>query len=390
MSLQRAAARLENIDALRGLALLGILQVNVQSFAWGAGDPLGYLSPAPGTLERTLYFLQAAFFEGKAYPIFAFLFGTSLALQMRKLRDAGHQGALRAQRRRLLVLLALGVVHGLVLYCGDVLFAYALCGLLMITCVPARARELLRLVRWTWLAAGASLFVPAILVAALGWNAAPEQIPVWARQAHEVYCRGGFFAQMAQRASDELWQQLGSIPTFWPQLFALFSLGILAGRLGLLQHPQRHARAWRWAAAVGLLLGLPLSLAGAQLTLARASQLPGAQGGWDEIVLGAGSLLSLAYVAAAIWVFQQRWSEPVQSWLASAGRMSLSNYVAQSLAMGLLLSGWGLGLGQSAGRAQLALLALLIFVGQVLASRWVLRLFSQGPLEALWRRWSYG
>jgi uncharacterized protein len=70
--------------------------------------------------------------------------------------------------------------------------------------------------------------------------------------------------------------------------------------------------------------------------------------------------------------------------------MPLSNYIAQSVAMGLLLSGWGFGLGAALGRAELALLALAIVVVQLIASRaWIAR-FGQGPLEALWSRATYG
>jgi uncharacterized protein len=78
------------------------------------------------------------------------------------------------------------------------------------------------------------------------------------------------------------------------------------------------------------------------------------------------------------------------AWLAPAGRMPLTNYIAQSVAMGLLLSGWGLGLGASASRAELALLALAIVAVQLVASRaWIGR-FGEGPLEAVWRRATYG
>jgi len=112
----RVAGRIEGMDALRGLALLGILQVNIQSFTWGAGEPLGYLSSPPGAGESLLYFLQASLIEGKFYPIFAFLFGVGMALQMRKLRRLYAHAAVAAQaayRRRLFILLAMGLAHGL-------------------------------------------------------------------------------------------------------------------------------------------------------------------------------------------------------------------------------------------------------------------------------------
>ncbi len=383
-------ARIESIDALRGLALLGILQVNIQSFAWGAGDPLGYLGPRPNNGELVLYFFQASLLEGKIYPIFAFLFGVGLSLQARRM-SALHAGPAPAiLRRRMLVLLGIGAAHGLLLYFGDVLMAYALCALVLIGSVRARLRNLIALSRLLWLGAAASLFLPSFLSALLGWNANPEQIPASLQAAHEIYCRGSFAAQLEQRWIDDLWQQLGGIVSFWPQVFALMTLGMVAGRLGWMQYPERYGRIWRRAWKIGFYAGLPLSLLGAGLTVVRAQNLPGAQGGWDEIVLGAGSLLSLAYVAVAVRALAQPWCAPARRWLACAGRVSLSNYVGQSLVMGIVLSGWGLGLAGTATRGELALLALLIFAVQMASSRLLLQRFRQGPLEALWRRCTYG
>lgn len=371
---------------------MGILQVNIQSFTWGAGDPLGYLGPRASNVDAAAYFLQATLLEGKFYPIFAFLFGVGMALQMRKLRRRAAPGgptAAALYRRRLYVLLGLGVAHGLLLYSGDVLAAYAVCALAFSAVQPRRLRAL------AWLAAAcsavalASLLLPVLLPNTTPVEAA-DQIPLGARVAHETYVYKGLAAQLEQRAWDELWQQTGSVLGFWPQVIALIALGVLAGRLGWLRHPERHARGWRRAGLAGLAIGLPCAIAGAALSTARARATPGIDAAWDGVILGASSLLAAAYVWAGVTLLARPWARGLQRWLAWAGRMSLSNYVSQSLAMGALLSGWGLGIGAWASRAQLAGLALLIFGVQLLISRWALTRFSQGPLEALWRRWTYG
>jgi uncharacterized protein len=79
----------------------------------------------------------------------------------------------------------------------------------------------------------------------------------------------------------------------------------------------------------------------------------------------------------------------VITWLAPAGRMALTNYLAQSVAMGLLLSGWGWGIGESLAYWQLSAVAIAIFMLQLVASRWWLGRHAQGPLEAMWRAWTY-
>jgi uncharacterized protein len=386
--------RIESIDAIRGLSLLGILEVNIQSFTWGAGDPLGVLGDPPRSAESLEYFLQAAFLEGKFYPIFAFLFGVALALQGRALnrRHRGDPGAARAAaRRRLWVLLALGIVHGLLLYYGDVLAAYAICGLFFLAVAPARPRALATFAGWAAAAALLSLFLPLLWGALDPGRGAPDnELALEIAHAHRIYSEGGFAAQLRQRATDEAWQQLGGALTFWPQLLALFALGALAGRLGWLRHPERHALVWRRARMLGLGAGLPCALAGAALSLSQARDPSSAADGWDDVFLGAGSLLAMAYVAAALRAAIRPWCRIPCHWLACAGRLSLTNYVAQSVAMGLLLSGWGLGWGSGATRGQLAGIALGIFAVQLAASRWWLSRFRQGPLEALWRRCTYG
>jgi uncharacterized protein len=381
------------MDALRGLALLGIVQVNIQSFTWGSGEPLAYLATPPGTGESVLYFLQAAFLEGKFYPIFGFLFGVGMALQMRKLRRRHAHAAAAARaayRRRLLILLALGLAHGLLLYSGDVLGTYAACGLIFMALAPQRLGELRRFTIAAAGAAAAGMLLPMVIAATLGASPAPQEIPAAAAQAHEIYGSAGYVGQLGQRAFDELWQQISVIPTFWPQVLALFGLGVMAGRLGWLQRPERHRQLWRRAWQIGLWLGLPLSLAGAAMSVAQARTLPGADSGWGAVVLGLGSLLAAAYVAAAVQAFNKPRGAALRRWLAAAGRLSLTNYVGQSVVMGALLSGWGLGLGMHASRGQLAIMAGGIFALQVVASRALLRRYHQGPLEALWRRATYG
>jgi uncharacterized protein len=329
--------RIERMDALRGLALMGIVQVNIQSFTWGAGEPLGYLQDASDGAQAALFFLQAAFLEGKFYPIFAFLFGVGMALQLRKLRRLHrHQGAqaaalaASAYRRRLYVLLGMGIAHGLLLFSGDVLAAYAICALGFIALAPERPRALLALA----IACGAVALLSLLLPVGYGEGDnpdAPDELPVSVRIAHAVYVHDGFVTQLGQRLDDEIWQQEGSILTFWPQVIALYALGMLAGRLGWLRHPQRHARGWRTAGRIGLGIGLPCALVGGLLTLWRVRDAPGTDGQWDAVILGASSVLAVAYVDAAIRAFERPWGRPVARWLAYAGRMSLSNYVLQSI-----------------------------------------------------------
>lgn len=385
--------RIEAIDALRGLALFGILQVNIQSFTWGASEPLGYLQQPPAWGESILYFLQAAFFEGKFYPIFAFLFGVGMAMQLRKLRartPRSGEEALWAYRRRLFFLLILGLLHGALLYSGDVLAAYAICALIFVEIVAPRPRSFALFAFACGVLAVLSEFAPILFDAVLETTEPASEVPMSLQLGHAVYTHGGFLEQVSQRWSDEAMQQLWSIPAFWPQVLAFLSLGWIAARRGWLEFPEQHPKVWKRAREIGLLLGLPCSLLGAALSVDEARNAPASTGEWDGVLLGFSSLLAAAYVAWALRAFRQPWGGHIRELLACAGRMSLTNYLLQSLCMGALLSGWGLGLGANASRGQLAAWGLLLFSAQVALSRFLLSRFRQGPVEALWRRWTYG
>ena len=121
----------DRIDALRGLALLGILLVNIQSFVWGGTSPAGYLLDDATALDGALFFLIVTFVNTKFMPLFAMLFGAGFALLLARLRNvtsAPHA----VFRRRMLFLFAFGILHGVLFYFGDITQMYALAGLVLL------------------------------------------------------------------------------------------------------------------------------------------------------------------------------------------------------------------------------------------------------------------
>ena len=386
--------RLPIVDALRALALAGILQVNIQSFAWGAGDPLGYFAEAPGALDSAVHLLVGTFVSTKFLSIFAFLFGFGFALQWRSLhRRLGAESARAAYRRRLWFLLALGLAHGALLYFGDILAAYALAGFLLLRHAAERPATLVAAARAWWLGFAALTLVSTVAFESLRLAFPPDddpaRLPAWAVERVAVYTNGGFVEQIGPRVADYL-SILGTVALLAvPQIVGLFLLGAIAARLGWLSRPQRHRRLWRAASWIGA-AALPFAAAGAWLNFVSMRDSPGDPSAIGYALQAVGSAVACLYVALAVRLGRWAPAHRLIEWLAPAGRMPLSNYIGQSVAMGLLLSGWGLGLGASLGRAELAVLALLIAGMQIVVSRaWIGR-YQQGPLEAAWRRITYG
>lgn len=390
------AARSLRIDTLRGIAVFGIMLVNVWGFAIGNNfERYGVIGEQAPWLDQLVVFVVAAFAEQKFYPIFAFLFGAGFALQTGGRRFPGPQLARikTTYRRRVGWLLACGVLHGSLLWFGDILTVYAVCGFWLVTHAGGRLSDSV-----------ASLYRTAALnVAVLGFMSyltyqmmtmAPDDI-AWGvgevARSHAVYSQGSLI-DIARLRLQDYWGNLANALFFLPRVALLFLLGVISVRLGWLTRPGRHGALWGRVLRAALWVGLPLNLWWGWAALRDAiDPRTGAPlaSFVSMLVEVAGPLMAAGYVALVM-----RAREPVLAalarWLAPVGRMALTNYLAQSVLFGLLLQGTGLRLGALLSHAGLTGVCLLLMAAQVLWSRWWMQRHTQGPLEAVWRRYAAG
>ena len=370
----------ERIDALRGFALMGILLVNIQSFLYGATNPIGYLAADAGVLDRIVFFSTAAFVNLKFMPLFAMLFGAGFSLLYAKLQTMT-PAPRKIYLRRMLFLFVFGVLHGTFFYFGDITQMYAVAGLVLLLYVDRDVAGIGRAVRNWWI--GAAVFTAALLALVSALLTSPVEYADEVRRNFEVFSAGSYLEQLPVRIGEFRELIVGNFIGL-PLTVALMLTGMLAQRAGWLQ--QRDARVWRTASALGLLVGLPAALLYGYWLLADAEALGLSM---TPLASAVPMMLSVAlaffYASAFVRRAPHRWV----ALLAPAGRMPLTNYFLQSVAMGALLSGWGLALGPRLNYWQTALLALMIFSAQILLSRAWLSRMKQGPLEALWRAWTY-
>lgn len=367
------APRLDALDVLRGFALLGILVVNIQWFAsgfWMEGLP----DPRhDGLVDRAVLWLVSFAFEGKFYLLFSFGFGYSFTLAMRR-EDAGSRWP-----RRQAMLAALGVAHAVLLFFGDVLLVYAVLG----AALPSVARWSIRRVVVTAVAVHLSMVLLLLAMAAVT-AAMPPDTAGWLEEGAaralkgEALARDGIGGAVAHNAG--AWIQNLPLTALIqaPGMFAMLLLGHAAARCSVLERGGPGALlprgAWAALAAFGLL---------GQALYASASrgEDPALSTGSIAVMWLTAPALSLCYAALVLHA-----SGGLRHLLASAGRMSLTNYLLQSLALALVFTGWGAGL---AGRLPpLAVLALAgaMYAAQLLLSQAWLQRYRSGPLEALVRR----
>ena len=376
-------SRLSDVDALRGFALFGILQVNILIFAsveYGGFPPPDY----PTQVDRALALLASVFFEGKFYPLFSFLFGYSLTLQMASAERAGEPLWPRLVRRQL-ALLALGALHGVLLYFGDILTTYAVLGLLLYRVRGWSDRSMIRL--------GIALIALSVVlfgIFAFLMVGAAEFSTFFAETRTQTLAayRGTVWTVIQQNAT-ELQDALVSILFAQaPTAFAMFLFGYVAGRNALFARPELYGPWLRRTMLVGMLVGLPGAIF-YTLSYHFASDVAVVIAGL-RIGVATAPLLTALYVALLLRIFPTDTGRIWRDRLAAAGRMALTNYLMQSLICAFIYHAWGFALIDRLPLAVTVAIACAIFAFQMVVSGWWLRNHAYGPVEWLLRAVTYG
>lgn len=386
----------ELIDALRGFALFGILAVNIQCFVTGLGAPsLGILDAHSSLADHCTVLLSALLLEFKFYPLFCFCFGYGFAVQTRRWVARGEPAGPRFGRRMNAMLL-MGMLHGGLLWFGDILARYAIAGYLLRRYTGNGPRRLLDAAKF-WFIAALVLMVFFVAVTAAGSStevsadalASQQSLQAEGVRVFAAYSQGSYLDATIQRANDFVVVTLGFI-LLVPQIMLIFLLGALAAQLGLLRNSGRHRQFWERMLRLGLWVGIPVNVVYAMQQW-QASQHPWTTSN-SVTTMMAGDLapiLSVAFIAAFALYGGDGLGKRLVQLLAPAGRLALTLYVSQSVAMALLLNGFGFGLGATSSPSELFAIATGIYALQIAASHAMQRLGIAGPLELLWRRYTY-
>ncbi|MBZ9712241.1 DUF418 domain-containing protein, partial [Deinococcus multiflagellatus] len=369
-------------DQLRGLALLGIVFVNMPYLAMTHAG----LTPAlvHSGLDGVLAWLIVALAQGKFYLLFSFLFGYSLTLLLQSQARPGD--GLRRYRRRLLALGVLGLLHATLLFVGDILLSYAVLGLALPWFAVRRTRTALRGAAGAYLVGAGLLTVVALgSLAAGAGSAGPgsggfvEDVAVLDRAV-----QAGGVLQAAHARLSALPGVLLTLGVLnWSLALSMFLLGLAAGRLGVLRRPERYGTLWRRLLLLGATVGLPGGAASAWLTLSSdgAQQVLGVALGFITAPALTGAYVALAALNPGARVLRLA---------APAGRMSLTGYLGESLLLGLLFAGWGLGWYGQLSLSVTVLVTLGVWLALELFAHLWLRHFRVGPFEWLLRAWTNG
>lgn len=390
--------RIVTLDIVRGFALLGILIMNMPGFVnsfWIEADG-SHLWNAP--VDRAADVLREMLFSGKFNSMFSLLFGIGFTIQFARMQQLAGDMASRLYLRRLLVLLAMGLLHAAVFWTGDVLHVYAILGLVLLLVLRhASDRLILGLIIACLLYPVASGVLRLLVMTPDVTASLVAQAKAMEAANNLAYGQGNFLDAAHQHTRDfvymydNIWSLWGTFG-FYVQMATTMLIGVLIGRHHLPERIPEFLPAIRrlhwWAFGIGVACALVFG------AIFETQRTPGPS---PLKVLG-----SLAYVMCRLsmmifYVLTIVRMAQLPEWqrrfapIAAAGRMPLTNYLMQTAICTTIFYGWGFGYWGSAGPAlQLALAPAIFFLVQVPLSVLWLRHFEYGPLEYAWRVLTYG
>jgi uncharacterized protein len=391
--------RIATLDIVRGIAVRGILTMNILAFS----SPFqAYLNPLAYGYESQADLASWAFnfvvFDGKMRGLFSFLFGASTLLVIERAAASGESPA-KVHYMRMIWLLVFGLIHFYFIWFGDILSLYALCGLVLFFFRDLSARAL---VRW-----GIGFVVLQFLLFssfALGAfymaqatqqpGADAELVRQWEEMQrftvltdqHESRKMALFLGPWSGLVEDRLVKR-GFEPFMGPLMFGWETIGYMLFGMAALKtgffRGEWGVASYRKTALIGFAIGIPAYVAMAWL-LIRASFAP-------EMMFAISMAATVPFrpvmilAVAALIILLTRNGGALVDRIAAAGRAAFTNYLATSIIMTTLFYGYGLGLYGSLSRTELWIPVIGMWTFMLLWSKPWLDRFRFGPFEWLWR-----
>jgi uncharacterized protein len=384
-----ANERIVSLDVLRGLSILGILPMNIQSFAMISA---AYSNPTVyGDLHGVNYLVwlvSHVLADQKFMTIFSMLFGAGIFLMTSRIEANGKRSA-ALHYRRMLWLIVFGVLHAYLLWSGDILYDYGICGMLVF---PFR-----KLRPGTLIVVGLlSVLLSSALMSTYGWlvaHSTPDSIqalraelwqptPDMIAQQLATY-RGSWRTQMRGRVPDA--QLMETVLFYWWGLWretGLMLVGIAFFKTGVFSAARSRSFYWKLI-GVAVFIGIPITIYGTYRDFAS---------GWDfqysffsgmQINHWASILVALGWIGVVMFFF------PSNARLAAVGRMAFTNYIMQTVICTTIFFGHGFGLYGKVERVWQFAIVVVVWLLQLSICPIWLRYFRFGPLEWVWRSLTY-
>jgi len=369
--------RISLIDALRGFSLLGILIANLLIFQYGSVGK-EYIEDL-SWIDSISYYFRKIFVETSFMPIFSFIFGYSLIKLFESIKRRQHKTRWPLIRRAI-GLIILGLLHSAFIWEGDILLFYGGVLFLLLFFLYRKPKTL-----FIWsgilflLTMGLSISENVDLYD-------PEKAAVYVKEEFAVFSSGTYGEIKDFRLNsempipgDELTVAIIGFAIIFiaPIMFLpMFLLGMAFAKINLFSAPQSEQKIYRRMSYL-VIVGLVLKVIG-QLDFSYS----------DFFYVIGGPLLALGYIGAFGLLYDTQFGHKYSEAFANVGKLSLTNYLMQSVIFTFIFYGYGLGLFGSVGPTIAILMAIVVYALQVWFSSFYLRYFKRGPVEAILRIWA--
>lgn len=396
--------RIATLDIVRGVAVMGILAMNIVAFAM----PIqAYFSPvafgSTDAIDYAVYAFNFVLIDGKMRGLFSFLFGASMLLVI-QLAQAKGESAASVTYRRQLWLLVFGLIHFYLIWFGDILTGYALAGMVA---YAFRGLGVRKLVGWGVVLVvlqlaimGASAMHAYSLAAAVAdpgasaatikeWKGFTEDFAATPAELRETVALhlGPWSGIVREQVTEHLWEPLIFSLLFGPETLAYMLFGMAALKSGFLKSEWSERRYER-IALIGFAVTVPVYAFICWMLFDEGFTVPAIFTWYMTATVPFRPVMVLAY--AALIILLTRNGGWLVDRIAAAGRAAFTNYLGTSILMTGLFYGWGFGLYGSLSRAQLYLVVFAMWALMLLWSKPWLDRYRYGPFEWLWRslaRW---
>lgn len=443
--------RIDVMDAIRGLALLGIFLMNIEWFVRPIVEMGTGVDQKQSGIDWLASWFIYVFVQGKFWTLFSILFGMGFSVMFSR-RRGDTKGFIPLYLRRILGLFTFGFCHYVFVWTGDILHAYAIAGLALLLLVTrswlvASVYAVLAIISVAIISAESAILILALCAFStfMGWALRKDNVARYFQWGVALYALPMVVALLVTSAS-AIWpssnsakspiakaqhqeileyrkEQIeaqekqntvyssGTYRDLWHyhiskfrkdfdaslglafQVLPLFLIGVWFARSGIATDPDLHRKKLllilRWSACLGLVgVGTSIFITSSFPFPEPEVANPMAQSA--KIMSALGSLpLSLFYFTGLVLLFQSLRARRLLSLFIPAGKMALSNYIGASLISAFCFFGFGIGYWGQVPRSGQVVFVLIVFILQMMASHWWMKRFEFGPLEWLWRGITY-
>jgi len=401
--------RIQSIDVLRGIALLGLPTMNIIHFSMPQAAYMNpYVYQADAFMNHFIFSFLNLFADQKFMGLFTLLFGASLILLRDKNISNGADSSL-IHYSRMFVLLLLGLFHFWFIWSGDILMFYAVIGIMLYPLAQLSPKALFWISGVFLALTLYCVHIPNITPQALGEDGFADVSEFYAPsdafiESHGKLMLGTYSQTMSvHRAEEELppesttqsEEELAqSFKAMWVfvsfglfifcKMICMITLGMALYKTGVVQG-NRTLSFYKTLAFIGISIGGIVTISGLVYNYQRAWDIQSFFS-YGMLLKEFGSvLMTLGYVGLFIYLLQKGILSLAGQFIARVGQMALTNYLSQSIICALLFYGIGLGLYGSVSRLELIPIIIGIWIVQIVFSVVWLNHFVQGPVEWLWR-----